>query len=57
MEAEPQNNCVQETDYVLLIDNRGNRIISNIKKDRYHKTFHSFDYFQNRKHQKKENKA
>ena len=35
MEAEPQNNSVLETDYVLLIDNRGNRVISNIKKDRY----------------------
>lgn len=35
METEAQpDNIVKETDFVLVIENRGNRVISNIKKDK-----------------------
>lgn len=34
METEAHQNSIKETDYLLLIDNRGNRIIANPKKDK-----------------------
>lgn len=34
METEAHQNSIKETDYLLIIDNRGNRIITCPKKDK-----------------------